>query len=412
MERFSSAASLIRQRKPSNPVLAIRPQAAATAARWFLDRFPGDVAYAYKANDSSVVLGALYGAGIRHFDVASIEEVETCSKVPGATLHLMNPVKSRETIRRAYHEFGVRSFSLDSEAELRKIMEETGNARDLTLFVRVAVPGKNSRIPLEGKFGVAGPRAAALLMATRQAADNLGVTFHVGSQTLSPAAYTVALESVGRLIVEAGVVVDVIDVGGGFPSRYVDSSPVDLQAFIDAIKIGFERLTIGNHCRLMCEPGRALVAESESLIVRVDARRGNELFINDGTFGVLYDATHFDVTFPVRLVGEKRTGLAQEAFSFWGPSCTSEDYMKGPFMLAGSVMEGDYLEIGMVGAYGRVLATRFNGFGTYDQVIVDDAPQYTMYGDEVVSQPELEVPLAAVGGLRAVESTARGKAKV
>ena len=410
MERFSSAASLIRERKPSNPVLAVRPQAAARAARWFLDRFPGDVAYAYKANDSSVLLGALYGAGIRHFDVASIEEVETCAKVPGATLHLMNPIKPRETIRRAYFEFGVRSYSLDSEAELRKILEETGHARDLTLFVRVAVPAKDSRIPLEGKFGISGPRAAELLVATRQAADNLGLTFHVGSQTLTPPAYMVALESVGRLIVEAGVVVDIIDVGGGFPSRYADSHPVALQAFIDAIKVGFERLTIGNHCRLMCEPGRALVAEAESLIVRVDARRGNELYINDGGFGVLYDATHFNVTFPVRLVGETRTGQATEPLSFWGPACTSEDFMKGPFLLPASVMEGDYLEIGMVGAYGRVMATRFNGFGEYDQVIVDDAPQSTMYGDEMGDERHIGASPEATG-LRSIDSGSQGKSQ-
>jgi ornithine decarboxylase len=421
MERFSSAAALICQRKPSNPVLGVRPHAAARAARWFLERFPGDVAYAYKANDSSMLLGALFGAGIRHFDVASIEEVETCAKIPGATLHLMNPIKPRETIQRAYHEFGVRSFSLDSEAELRKILEETGNARDLTLFVRVAVPAKDSRIPLEGKFGISGPRAADLLVATRQAADNLGVTFHVGSQTLTPPAYTTALESVGRLIVEAGVVVDIIDVGGGFPSRYVDSRPVALQAFIDAIHKGFEKLTIGGHCRLMCEPGRALVAEAESLIVRVDARRGNELYINDGGFGILYDATHFNVTFPVHLLGETRQRQATEAFSFWGPACTSEDFMKGPFHLPASVMEGDFLEIGMVGAYGRVLATRFNGFGEYDQVILEDAPFQSMYGDDqgeagmaaetsdgsgTSDLPERAVPQSNV---RAIDSALRGK---
>lgn len=381
MERFSSAVALIGQRKPVNPVLGVRPQAAARAARWFLEHFQGDVAYAYKANDSSMLLGALFGAGIRHYDVASIEEVETCAKVPGATLHLMNPIKPRTTIRRAYHEFGVKSFALDSEAELRKIQEETDNARDLTLFVRIAVPAKDSHIPLEGKFGIAGPRAAQLLVATRQAAEHLGVTFHVGSQTLKPPAYTTALEAVGRLIVEAGVVVDIIDVGGGFPSRYQDQNPVALQAFVDAIHAGVEKLTIGGHCRLMCEPGRALVAEAESLIVRVDARRGNELFLNDGGFGVLYDATHFNVTFPVRLIGETRTDQPMEAFSFWGPACTSEDLMKGPFVLPASVMEGDYLEIGMVGAYGRVMATRFNGFGAYDQVILDDSPFATMYGD-------------------------------
>jgi ornithine decarboxylase len=390
MERFSSAAALIRHKKPAKPVLALRPHAAARAARWLLERFPGDVAYAYKANDSSVLLGALYGAGVRHFDVASLEEIETCSQVPGATLHLMNPVKPRETIARAYRDYGVRSFALDSEAELRKILEETGNAKDLTLFVRVAVPAKNSRIPLEGKFGVTGHKAAELLVATRQVAAELGVTFHVGSQTLGPEAYTIALEAVGRLIVEAGVMVDVIDVGGGFPARYSGESPAPLQSFIDAIKTGFERLPIGGRCRLMCEPGRALVAEAESVIVRVDARRGNELYINDGGFGVLYDAVHFNVAFPARLIGEQRPGAKLEPFSLWGPACTSEDFMKGPFLLPASVMEGDYLEIGMVGAYGRVMATRFNGFGEYDQAILDDQPMLSLYGEQALPEAQVE----------------------
>jgi ornithine decarboxylase len=385
-------------------VLCLRPQAAARAARWFLQNFPGDVAYAYKANDSAVLLGALYGAGIRHFDVASLEEVEICSRVPGATLHLMNPVKSRDTIRRAYHDFGVRSFALDSEAELRKILEETGNAKDLSLFVRIACPAINSRIPLEGKYGVAGPRAAELMMATRQAASELGVTFHVGSQTLTPQAYLTALDAVGQLIVEAGVVVDVIDVGGGFPSRYVEGAPAPLPVFIEAISQGVERLTIGGHCRLMCEPGRALVAEAESLIVRVDARRGNELFINDGGFGALYDATHHGVIFPARLIGEQRPATRLSAFSMWGPACTSEDFMKGPFMLPESVMEGDYLEIGMVGAYGRVLATRFNRFGSYDQAILDDQPMATLYGERA---EEADAAPAVVAPVQAAPSNVR-----
>jgi ornithine decarboxylase len=382
MERYGSAVELVRNHKPSKPVLALRPHAAVRAARWFLKNFPGDVAYAYKANDSAVLLGALYGAGIRHFDVASLEEVVTCARIPGATLHLMNPIKPRQTIRAAYHEYGVRAFALDSEAELRKILEETDNAKDLTLVVRVAVPSQNSRIPLVGKFGIAGQKAAELLMATRQVAEKLGVTFHVGSQTLTPRSYSIALEAVGKLIVKAGVVVDVIDVGGGFPSRYCDSDPAPLQSFIEAIAQGFERLTIGGHCKLMCEPGRALVAEAESVIVRVDARRGNELFINDGGFGVLYDAAHHNVAFPARLISEARSSRKLEPFSLWGPACTCEDLMKGPFMLPGSVTEGDYLEIGMIGGYGRVMATRFNGFGEYDQALLSDEPMMTVYAEQ------------------------------
>ena len=211
----------------------------------------------------------------------------------------MHPVKSRTAIRRAFAEFGVRSFALDSEDELKKIAEETGGCRDLTLWVRIAVAAKNSKIPLERKYGVAGTKAARLLVKARQAAKSLGITFHVGSQTATPDAFVQALGEVGKLIVKAGVVLDRLDVGGGFPSVYSDDAPAPLSAFVRAIADGVERLPVGERCRLMCEPGRALVAEAESLIVRVDARRGNELFINDGSYGTLFDAAHMGFNFPV-----------------------------------------------------------------------------------------------------------------
>src|SRR5688572_10363595 len=162
MERFDSAAHLVAARKPEGPVVCARPHAAGRAARWFVDNFEGDVAYAYKANSSVFLIGALYGAGIRHFDVASLPEIEDAATIPGAELHYMHPVKSRNAIRRAFAEFGVRSFALDSEDELKKIMEETGNCRDLTLWVRVAVAPRNSRIPLDRKFGTTGAKAARL----------------------------------------------------------------------------------------------------------------------------------------------------------------------------------------------------------------------------------------------------------
>ena len=380
MERFPSAGALITALKPDRPVFGIRPQAAGRAAKWFLENFPGEVAYAYKANHSVFMIGALYGAGVTHFDVASVAELEDAATIPGVTLHFMHPVKPRNAIRLAYHEFGVRCFALDTEDELAKILEETGNAKDLQLFVRIAVPAKNSRVPLERKFGITGQKAARLLVKTRQVCDELGLTFHVGSQTTTTHAYANAMEEVHKLIVKAGVVVDGIDVGGGFPSCYTDSQPAPLSAYMDVLKAGFERLPVAQQCRFICEPGRALVAEAESLIVRVDARRGNELFINDGSYGALFDAAHLSFVFPVQLVGRDiPSSQAMQPFEFWGPTCDSIDRMKGPFLLPGSVREGDYIEIGNIGAYGRAIGGRFNGYGAYQEAILEDEPMFSMY---------------------------------
>ncbi|MGD9669975.1 MAG: type III PLP-dependent enzyme [Hyphomicrobiaceae bacterium] len=392
MEKFPSAVALLAARKPDRPVLGVRPHATARAARWFLNSFPGDVAYAYKANSSVFLIGALYGAGIRHFDVASLPELEDAATIPGVELHFMHPVKSRSAIRRAY-ELGVRSFSLDSEDELAKIVEETvdstGPARDLKLFVRIAVRPKNSRVPLERKFGIQGAAAARLLVKTRQVASELGVTFHVGSQTLTPDAYVNALDEVNQLIVKAGVVVDRLDVGGGFPSCYADSKPAPLSSFMDAINAGIEKMAVREDVRLMCEPGRALVAEAESLIVRVDARRGNDLYINDGAYGTLFDAAHLGFVFPSRLVSRPEVpGETLWPFEMWGPTCDSIDQMKGPFMLPASVKEGDYIEIGNVGAYGRAIAGSFNGYGIYDEVILEDEPMLTMYDSDAADARE------------------------
>ena len=380
MERYASARALIDAIKPDRPVFGIRPHAAGRAAKWFLNNFPGEVAYAYKANHSVFMIGALFGAGITHFDVASSPELEDAATIPGVRLHFMHPVKSRAAIRLGYHEYGIRCFALDSEDELNKIVEETGGARDLELFVRIAVPAKNSRVPLERKFGVTGQKAARLLVKTRQVADELGITFHVGSQTTTPDAYINALSEVHKLIVKAGVVVDGIDVGGGFPSRYSDSHPSPLPSFVEVIKAGFEKLPVSTNCRLICEPGRALVAEAESLIVRVDARRGDELFINDGSYGALFDAAHLNFVFPVQLVSRDIPASEPMApFEFWGPTCDSIDRMKGPFMLPASIREGDYIEIGNVGAYGRAIGGRFNGYGSYLEGILLDEPMFTMY---------------------------------
>ena len=380
MDVFTSAAEFLRHRRPERPVLALRPHAARRAATWFLANFPGRVLYAAKANDAPQIIDALVDAGIRSFDVASLVEIERLAGVRDAELYFMNPIKSRSAIVRAYRDFGVRSFAFDSDEELDKIVAETGGSQDLTLFLRVACPNTHSLIPLEGKFGVASEEAPALLLRARQIANRLGITFHVGSQAVVPAAFGEALRQIGQLIVTSGVMVDAIDIGGGFPSRYPHSDPPELASFMEEIVRAADELPVKHSCELLCEPGRALVAEAESVIVRVDARRDNALYVNDGAFGTLFDAAYSGFRFPARLLETSRRKTKPTAeFGLYGPTCDSSDYLPGPFVLPTCVREGDYIEIGQIGAYGRVLANRFNGFGEYDEVMLSDEPMLSMY---------------------------------
>ena len=377
---FDSARQIALAGRPVQPVTLVRPHAAARAARFFAQKFPGRSLYAVKANPSPDLLRVLWESGITHYDVASIGEVRLVAEtLPDAVLCFMHPVKAEEAIAEAYHVHGVRVFSLDSHEELEKIMAATGRASDLTLCVRLRVSSEHAKLSLASKFGVAPGESKDLLMAARQAADALGICFHVGSQAMSPEAYAAAIERVRQAIVDAGVTVDVVDVGGGFPSTYPGMEPPPLDRYFATIHRAFESLPISYSAELWAEPGRALCAEYSSLIVRVERRRGTELYINDGAYGALFDAAHIGWRFPVRLLREPESNTRDAEFSFYGPTCDDLDHMAGPFALPADVGVGDYIEIGMLGAYGAALRTAFNGFGQSETVVVDDEPMASMY---------------------------------
>jgi ornithine decarboxylase len=372
----------------------VRPDALVVAARWFRDRFKDDVFYAVKANPSPWVIKTLAREGVRSFDVASLAEIEAVADhAPGSRMAFMHPVKSRKAISDAYFDHGIRTFSLDSHDELAKILDSTGQARDLNLIVRLATPSVGSAYPLSGKFGIEPEAATSLLLAARRATQDLmGVSFHVGSQCMRPTAYQGAMSSASRALVRAGVFADVVDVGGGFPSVYPGMTPPELEDYADSIQRGFAEMMVHETTELWCEPGRALVAESTSILVKVELRKGDALYLNDGAYGNLFDAAHAKWPFPVKLVRDGESAPQLKAFRFYGPTCDSIDAMPGPFWLPEDVAEGDYLEIGMLGAYGVAMGTRFNGFGKTDTVVVEDAPMGSMYGlaPRSISTPRAE----------------------
>ncbi len=383
MHSHHNALGLASSLKPVQPVTLLRPHAARRAARFFVEKFPGRSLYAVKANPCPDLLQLLWESGVTHYDVASIAEVRlVTATLPEATICFMHPVKAEEAIEEAYFAHGVRTFSLDTIEELEKIVRVTGHATDLNLCVRIRVSSDHSKLSLASKFGADPAEVKELLFAARQAADALGICFHVGSQAMTPAAYAEAMARVRAAIVEASVTVDIVDVGGGFPSSYPGMEPPPLKAYFDVIHNAFESLPISYSAELWCEPGRALCAEYASLLVRVERRRGDELYINDGAYGALFDAAHIGWRFPVKLVRDSASKARDLPFSFYGPTCDDLDHMAGPFLLPADVQVGDYIEIGMLGAYGCAMRTAFNGFGVDTKVVAEDEPMATLYGAE------------------------------
>ena len=383
MRTYQLPLDLVRERSPERPVALVRPASVSVAARWFQNNLKADVFYAVKANPSPWVIETLVASGVNSFDVASVGEIELVRSIsPDARLAFMHPVKSRAAIKAAYYDHGVRTFVLDSHDELQKILEVTDHAADLNLVVRMGVSADGAAYSLSGKFGISPDQAPSLLMATRQAVKDglMGVSFHVGSQCMRPSAYEAAMTQVGRAIKKAGVFVDIVDVGGGFPSVYPGMVPPDLQEYADAIHRGFNEMPVSETTELWCEPGRAIVAESSSILCRVDLRKGDALYLNDGSYGSLFDATHSRWPFPTKLVRDGEASSELKPFRFYGPTCDSIDHMPGPFWLPSDIAEGDFIEIGMMGAYGVAMTTGFNGYGSHDIAVVEDAPMASLYG--------------------------------
>lgn len=367
---FNSVADAIEAYEGDDAIYVLYPRRIEAAAEQFLTSFPGRVVYAVKANPHPAVLKILWASGLRSFDVASIREIDlvraTC---PDAELYLMHPVKSRQTIRHAYAH-GVRHFAFDCAAELGKILVETNDAEDLHLHLRLALPkGGSANMPLDGKYGADFDEAISLLQAARPVSAKLGVCFHVGSQCMDPADYIKALAYVHGLLETAGVAIDSLDCGGGFPVAYPGMTPPPMKTYFDRIEkglkiFGFDALDI------IGEPGRALCGEGGSTLTRVELRKGNDLYLNEGSYGSLFDAAQCAWKYPVKLHRDGEVSADQTGYRFFGPTCDSLDTMVGPFDLPHDVREGDWIEVCHLGAYGQALATDFNGFQSETTVAI------------------------------------------
>ena len=384
MQKFKTVDELINQLKPEKPIYCIRKKSIQSASAYFRNKFPGKVLYAVKTNSHPEVLKAIVESGIENFDIASIQEIKDIRAInPNAKCSYMHTVKSRENIKEAYFNHNIKTFSLDTKDELIKIIETTNEAKDLELFVRVAVSNEHAEIDLSKKFGALTSEAIGLLRLTKQYAKKVGLSFHVGSQCMHPISYAKGIADIGNIIRKTKIIPDYINIGGGFPAIYPDLVPQSLDSYFEEIKKGLLNLKLEKLPEILCEPGRALVAESGSTIVRVNLRKKQKLYINDGTYGTLFDAGTPNMVYPSRLIKNGKTiSKKLTAFDFYGPTCDSMDYMKGPFLLPHNIKENDYIELGQLGAYGLTFRTQFNGFYSDEIYEVEDEPIMTLYGKD------------------------------
>ena len=384
MQKFKSVDKLVNQLKPTEPVYCIRRDSINIASKFFQNKFPGKILYAVKTNPHPLVLKTIVESGINDFDIASIKEVEAIRSVsPDAKCSYMHTVKSKESINEAYFKYNIKTFSIDTKDELIKILNSTNQAKDLELFVRVAVSNEHAEIDLSKKFGAQTSEAVGLYRLTKQYAKKIGLSFHVGSQCMHPISYSKGINEIKYIIKKTKIVPDVINIGGGFPTIYPDLVPQSLDSYFEEIKNSLKKLKLEKKPEIICEPGRAIVAESGSTIVRVNLRKKQKLYINDGTYGTLFDAGVPNIVYPSRIITSGRIiSKKLTSFDFYGPTCDSMDYMKGPFILPNNIKEGDYIELGQLGAYGLTFRTQFNGYYSDSIYEVCDDPIMTMYDKE------------------------------
>ncbi|MDH3228430.1 MAG: type III PLP-dependent enzyme [Alphaproteobacteria bacterium] len=381
---FEDPESMVAALRPSYPVYCLRPHTLAENARLFLDGFPGLVMYAVKCNPHPAVLHHLFEAGIRHFDTASLAEIAAVREgLPEAEAYFMHPVKARAALLSAAKVYDVRHYVIDHADELAKIVATIGR-RDIDILVRLSTPGADVLFELSRKFGAPPDEAVQLLRTVHEAGFRTGIAFHVGSQCGDPGAWRTAMDSAAAVIRAAGVPIRYLDVGGGFPANYDNHATPPLEEYFTAIRKRLATMPVGSDCTVMCEPGRALVANAISLVTQVHLRKGDSLYINDGIYHSMSEQATVGIRLPTRMIRPDGPGSKSLAeFMIYGPTCDSTDVLPHTVRLPADIGEGDWIEFGQIGAYSSAMATRFNGFHPETFVTVKSGPFRPLRGERM-----------------------------
>ncbi len=370
LPRFATTAKAIESLKPGEPLYLVYPEKFAAAAKTFLTGFPGDVLYALKANPHPIAIEQLWNAGIRHFDTASLGEIQTVKSLyPDAICHFMAPVRLPGQAKAAFTQHGVTDFVVDSEAELTKLLAETASPKKLRIFVRLVASLGGALLEMSSKYGCRPEEAAKLLHLVKAAGAAPCLTFHVGSQCLSPFSYAQAIEIAQRTITMSGVEIAALDIGGGFPTSYAGQEAPPYHWYFDMIKEALANMERPG-LKVMCEPGRALVGQGISLVTQVMMRRGDRLYINDGIYGSFDEQrfASFDENYPATGIGLDAKGKSKilsgekRPFRVYGPTCDSADVLPRPALLPDTIANGDFVLFDAMGAYTVSSRSNFNGY--------------------------------------------------
>jgi ornithine decarboxylase len=367
---FADAAELSHQLDPTDPVFCFSAQALRSRISEFLDGFPGEVAYAVKANPGQHILLTVSACGLGKFDVASVHEMKQVRSVaPRARFHYHNPIKSREEIDDAFHNYGCTRYAADDLQEIYKIAHTIGHSSGIEIAIRFRLPrlGGSSAHDFSSKFGATRQEAVELLKSVVALGFSPVLTFHPGSQCTDPLAYIRHLAAAAKIARRAAVRLAALNVGGGFPARYRDEVVPPLSVFFHAIRDTTTKEFGADAPRLECEPGRGIVATSTSLLTRTKLVKHtrDEVFINDGIYGALMEVYQVpDIVPPARAIrnGAQLNGPSR-LWTIYGPTCDPLDKLPVKFELPVDIREGDFIEFGSIGAYGAATSTRFNGYG-------------------------------------------------
>ncbi len=363
--------SHLKRHTPDTVQLYFSPATLQATAKRFLEGFGGLVTYAVKANASDEVLGNLTAAGITAFDVASPREMYSVRAVnPTAVLHYNNPVRSTEEIATAVA-LNVASYSVDSLSELDKL---AAVPKGTEISVRLALPVSGAAYDFGAKFGVGPELAVPLLQEVAKRGFAPAITFHPGTQCTDPEAWATYIAASAAVSKAAGVRLKRLNVGGGFAAHRAGQAP-DLEAIFERIITATAESFGAEAPRLVCEPGRAMVADAFTLATRVKALRPDgSVFLNDGIYGGLAEARDMymvDRIATLTAQGEAHGGDPTHRVVF-GPTCDSIDRLPGEIALPSDLAEGDYVLFAGLGAYSQAINTAFNGYGLEAPITVGE----------------------------------------